>query len=410
MDGLVQQRRSLAATLRARRHDFGERFSRRLREAVPEYYAVDESDLQQAGWTAMYALLDGVLDVLAGGSPPTSLHPSLADEATAAARSDLSWELIDRTYRLTHQALWEEVFPVLSELLLSRADQALLLRQVSDVMFDHFDRQAAAAREVFETSRREAAEHSQRRLRERVAQALDGVAVRDIELGYRLGQHHLALVAWGLDAEGSVRALAGRMGAELLLVGAGAGHVWGWLGLASVGGREPLDALPFEADGHPGPGTQLALGSVAAGRQGFVTSHRQARLAASLGARGLVPRTVPVIRFDDVVLLTAALEDEVTARVCAEHLLAPLQAAGARADELTDTLVVWARAGLSPSLAARRLGVSERTVRYRVERLEKLLGTDLRARLPELVVAVEVARALDAQRRTRSAPGSTDPG
>jgi hypothetical protein len=150
VDGLVQQRRAVAAAVRARRDDFGERFSRRLREAVPEYYAVDESDLQQAGWSAMYVLVDGVLDVLAGATPPTTLHRSLADEATAAARSDLPWETVDRTYRLTHQALWEEVFPVLAELRLPRADQALLLRQVSDVFFTQFDRQAEAARLVFE--------------------------------------------------------------------------------------------------------------------------------------------------------------------------------------------------------------------------------------------------------------------
>ncbi|GAB3246627.1 PucR family transcriptional regulator [Nocardioides dilutus] len=399
MDGLVQQRRAVAAAIRARRDDFGERFSRRLREAVPEYYAVDQSDLQQAGWSAMYVLVDEVLDVLAGATPPTTLDRSLVDEATAAARSDLPWEVLDRTYRLTHQALWEEVFPVLAELRLPRADQALLLRQVSDVFFTYFDRQAEAAHRVFDAARQEESERSQRRLRERVAQVLEGVAVRDVELGYRLGQDHLALVAWGVDVEASVRGLAARMGAELLLVEAGSGHVWGWLGLASSEVGDPAGAV------RPAAGTHVALGSVSAGREGFVTSHREARLAASLGARGLVPSTVPVIRFDQVALLAAALEDEVTARVCADHLLAPLEAAGSRTAELADTLVVWARTGLSPSAAGRQLAVSERTVRYRVERLEELLGGDLRTRLPELVLAVEISRALDLQRRSRSSAG-----
>jgi DNA-binding PucR family transcriptional regulator len=402
VDALVQQRRAVAAAVRARRDDFGARFSRRLREAVPEYYAVDETDLQEAGWSAMYVLVDGALDVLAGATPPTTLDRSLADEAAAAARSNLSWELIERTYRLTHQALWEEVFPVLAELRLPRADQALLLRQVSDVFFDHFDRQAEAARRVFEATRQGESDRSERRLRERVAQVLDGVAVRDVELGYRLGQDHLALVAWGVDVKASVRALATGLGAELLLVEAGAGHVWGWLGLASTDVVDPAGAV------RPAAGTHVALGSVSAGREGFVTSHREARLAASLGARGLVPSTHPVIRFDQVALLAAALEDEVTARVCAHHLLAPLEAAGARAQELADTLVVWARTGLSPRAAGRQLAVSERTVRYRIERLEELLGADLRLRLPELVLAIEISRALEVQRRSRSATGLAD--
>jgi hypothetical protein len=399
VDELLHERRAVAVAIRARRDDFAGRLSRRLRAVVPEYYAVDESDLQQAGWTAMYVLVDGVLDVLAGASPPAPLHPSLADEAAAAARSGLSWDLIDRTYRLTHQALWEEVFPVVAEQRLSRADQALLLRQVSDVFFDHFDLQAAAARQVFDAARREATEHSQRRLRERVAQVLGGVPVRDVELGYRLGQDHLALVAWGHDVEASVRSLVSAVGAELLLVHAGAGHVWAWLGLASSDLDDPAAAVVA------GPGTHVALGSRAYGREGFGTSHRQARLAASLGVRGLVPSTTTVIRFDHVALLAAALEDEVTARVCVDHLLAPLAAAGARAEELADTLVVWARSGLSPVLAGRRLEVSERTVRYRVERLEELLGPDLRSRLPELVLAVEMRLALETQRTSRPAAG-----
>lgn len=403
MDALVQQRRAVAAAVRARREQVGERLSRRLRDAVPEYYAVDESDLQQAGWSAMYVLVDGALDVLAGATPPSNLHGSLADEAAAAARSDLGWELLNRTYRLTHQALWEEVFPVLAELRLPRADQAMLLRQVSDVFFDHFERQAEAARQVFEMARQEKSERSQQRLRERVAKVLDGVAVRDVELGYRLGQDHLALVAWGVNVEASVRNLASHLGAELLLVEAGAGHVWGWLGLASSDVADPTGAV------RPPAGTHVALGSVSAGRDGFVTSHREARLAASLGARGLVSSTVPVIRFDRVALLAAALEDEVTARVCAQHLLAPLEAAGTRAPELADTLVVWARSGLSPRAAGRQLSVSERTVRYRVERLEELLGADLRNRLPELVLAVEISRALDLQRWSRSAAGLVEP-
>ncbi|MDR6174175.1 hypothetical protein QE364_000674 [Nocardioides zeae] len=403
MDGLLQQRRAAAAAVRLRRDEFASRFSRRLREAVPEYYAVDESDLQQAGWSAMDASIDAVLDVVSGASPPVALPPALADEAAAAARTGLSWEVIERTYRLTHQALWEEVLGVLPELRLSRTDQVALLRQVSDVFFHEFDAQASAARAVFDAARRTATEDGQRRLRERVARLLNGAPVQDVELGYRLGQEHLALVAWGHGVEASVRALAARMGAELLLVHAGAGHVWGWLGLASAAVDDPLRVLVAD------PATRVALGSVATGRDGFATSHREARLAASLGVRGLVPASMTLIRFEQVALLAAALQDEVTARVCAAHLLAPLAAAEHRATELADTLVVWARCGLSPVAAGRRLGVSERTVRYRIERLEELLGADLRGRLPELVLAVEVTRALEAQRTSRLSAGLEQP-
>lgn len=60
--------------------------------------------------------------------------------------------------------------------------------------------------------------------------------------------------------------------------------------------------------------------------------------------------------------------------------------------------------GLTAHGAARRLGVAERTVRYRLTRLEELLGTDWRERMPALVLAVRLHDAL------RVPSAARDPG
>ncbi len=69
--------------------------------------------------------------------------------------------------------------------------------------------------------------------------------------------------------------------------------------------------------------------------------------------------------------------------------------------ELTRTLTAYSRSGLNARSTAKALGVSERTVRYRLDRLDALLGADFRSRLPELVLAVELTEALAVQRRGR---------
>ena len=104
---------------------------------------------------------------------------------------------------------------------------------------------------------------------------------------------------------------------------------------------------------------------------------------------------------NDVAFRAVALENETTARVFAEHELRRLRTAGARAAELTGTLTAYSRSGLNARLTAKALGVSERTVRYRLDRLDALLGPDFRGRLPELVLAITLADALAGQRRRR---------
>ncbi|CAN5676779.1 hypothetical protein BH11ACT6_BH11ACT6_40780 [soil metagenome] len=396
MDRIRQQVHQLTTALRGSRHDVGTRFVRRLRDVAPEYYAIDAGDFQDAGWAALFVVVDDVLTSLDAGEVPVALPRELLEESSAAARSGLPWEVLDRTYRLTHQVLWESMFPELMALKLPRDDEALVLRAASDVLFRYFDQLSVSAGQVYTDAKREHEGRREHRNAQLVKQILDGVAVRDAQLGYRLAQTHIAIVAWGGDPRDEIVAVARRLGAELLTIPAGGNHLWAWLGLPAD--RAIIDvraAITAEA-GHG-----FALGSPAQGRAGFVVSHRQAKLAASLWARKLLSYSTSVISFDEVAMQVVALENEDTARIFVDHQLRPLTEDGPRGRELRDTLVAYSRSGLNARVAGTLLGVAERTVRYRVERLETLLGQGFRERLPQLVLAATLAEALDAQRQAR---------
>jgi DNA-binding PucR family transcriptional regulator len=109
--------------------------------------------------------------------------------------------------------------------------------------------------------------------------------------------------------------------------------------------------------------------------------------------------------FKDVSLLSVVLQDESAARVFVEHELDALDSATEENLQLRRTIVAYVRADKGAKAAARVLGVSERTVRYRMAKAEQVYGGTLHARMPELVIAAEAAEALELQRRQRLTRG-----
>jgi len=387
--------RALVAALRVRRDEIGPRFARRLREVVPEYHAVDASDFQEAGWAALFAVVDGALDALEDPAHPPELPAELVAECTAAARHGMPWAVVDRTYHLTHRVLWEVLLEEVAAAGLRRDTEQLLLRVASEELFDWFDRTISAAGAVYERHRQQATGQRAPRTLHLVRQVLNGVGVRDEELGYRLAQQHVAVVAWGSDPQAVLTAVARATDVEVLLVQPGADQWWGWFGLGAS------DPAALRRVSTTQPGLQIALGGAQGGRAGFLASHQQARAAASLVARRLVESPSGVVHYDDVAAEAVALENETSARVFVDRQLAGLTGAGPRDEQLRATLLAYADAGLNAQAAARQLAVAERTVRYRLTHLEQVLGPDFRGRVPQLALAVRLHRALDVQRRAR---------
>ncbi len=100
-----------------------------------------------------------------------------------------------------------------------------------------------------------------------------------------------------------------------------------------------------------------------------------------------------VTHFDDVELECVLLADERAARAFVLSQLAPLDA-GRGGAKLRETLSAYFECAFNASAAAAKLKVNDRTVAYRLNTVEQLLGHPLRARQTELQAAIRLERVL----------------
>lgn len=206
-------------------------------------------------------------------------------------------------------------------------------------------------------------------------------------LGYRLRQHHVAVVLW-LDHEGSpaeLRALEHLMlnlGQEYGVHGAGLfvpqdrSTAWGWLpfGRQSTGpGKVSPDLLRQLEE----IGARIALGSPAAGVEGFRSTHHQACSAHELA---LVSRSK--LRFlswaqPDVRAATLLLNDLEATRRLVRFALGGLADDTETNTGLRQTVRTFLAQQSSFPATASLLNVHKNTVRYRVEKAAEIRGRPL---------------------------------
>jgi DNA-binding PucR family transcriptional regulator len=134
---------------------------------------------------------------------------------------------------------------------------------------------------------------------------------------------------------------------------------------------------------------RVAVGSPGHGADGFRRSHQEAVLVRRVAERA---RARGITHFADVSLDALMTHDLDEARRFVAAELGPLAAADDRTRRLSSTLRVFLEEGASFVRAARRLGVHENTVTYRVRRAEALLGHRVTERQLELRAALRVAR------------------
>jgi hypothetical protein len=212
-------------------------------------------------------------------------------------------------------------------------------------------------------------------------------AATEAALGHRLRQHHVALVLW-LDGVGSpddlraLERLLSTIGKEL---GAGSGlfipqdrsTAWAWL---PFGRNTPhADTLSRAVlDEAARIGAHVALGSSAAGVEGFRSSHDEARAAQDLAmsARGRTERAT-LWTDPDVRAATLLLRDIATTRRLVESALGALAADDETTARLRETTRTFLAEGSSFAAAAGRLNVHKNTVRYRLEKAAEVRGRPL---------------------------------
>jgi hypothetical protein len=229
-----------------------------------------------------------------------------------------------------------------------------------------FDRLLAAVSEEYRLETREQVTNSEQRLVRCVERLLAGELGYADELGYDLEVNHIGLLATGAVAEEAVAELATTLDCRLLRVRREDGTLWAWLGA-----RHALD--PCELQRHlpdlPSALT-LAVGEPGEGFAGWHLTHRQA-VAAMVLARH---RPGPLVRYRDVALLAAVVQDDVLHASLTEMYMRPLEQARDGGSAAKETLRAYFRSGSNVSSTAATLGVTRNTVTNRLRAVEDVIG------------------------------------
>lgn len=350
----------------------------------------------------------GWLDFLCVGQPTREI--ALPAEALALARTfalrGASSELLLRLYRLGHGRVFREWMRAL------RAEEPPpelmdeLMGRSLDLSFAYVDSISIQIAESYAEERGRFVRSADAARAETARAIVAGESV-DVDaasrgLGYELRRWHVGAVLWappGDEAEnpfGRIERLAmdlaGVLGAaKPLFVPAGGRLMWAWCGVAQPPSRETLDGLTRRLPAGR-EGLHAALGNPGEGLAGFANTHAEALESRRVATLGRAPARVTL--YGDVELISLLTGDVDRARRFIEAELGALAADDDATLRLRATLRAYLDEGSSLVATARRLGIHENTVKYRVRRSEEALGHPAAERPLTLAAALLLAEKL----------------
>ncbi|HEV7483062.1 MAG TPA: helix-turn-helix domain-containing protein [Solirubrobacterales bacterium] len=326
---------------------------------------------------------------LGPGRSLPEIPPELLAQARLAARNRVRLDTVLRRYCGGNTAFADIMVEEAEHCDLPRAQLKALLRALAS----SFDSLLAAVSEEYAREGETHVHGSEKRRLQLLRRLLAGELLDASDLGYDLEGHHLGVVALGAGAGEALRVLGERLDRQLLLAQPDEQASWAWLG-----GRRPFDSDNLDLLGSfdwP-PSLLLAIGEPAHGLPGWRLSHRQAVAALPIAQRG----RSPFVRYADVPLLAAILQDDLLATSLRQLYLAPLQAERDGGLTAKETLRAYFAAAGNASSAAAALGVSRRTVSSRLIAIEDRFGRPLDAASAE----IEAILRLDEIEQPRRAP------
>jgi PucR-like helix-turn-helix protein/diguanylate cyclase with GGDEF domain len=382
-----------------------ERVSEEITDAIRrELSEIDVDDELRAGtFASTRSVLTLMADMVRLGHPPEEVvpPPDAVEYLRQYVRRGVPIDALLRAYHVGHATFFDNwVSGVNDEV----TDPQWLARAVELGAKWTFDYIQALNRELVNhyTEERERWVRSAAAVRAETVRAILAGERVDHRLAaqrlrYDLDRHHIGYVVWIEDDEpgpddyaflenAAVQLAAAAGVGTPLVVATGRQLVWAWAG--------SHDAVTLPVAGMAGP-TRVAIGSSAAGLEGFRTSHRQAmqaRRVSQLTGR----RAGTVTRYEDIALTALASVDLDLAREFVTRELGPLAAQDDDTVRLAATLRVYLEEQASPRRTAQRLGVHENTVKNRVRTVREMLGHPPEQRPAELLVALRLARLVRA--------------
>jgi hypothetical protein len=397
--------RRLARVLLPRSEVISQQITEHVLSLVPELAPAGAADAVQVVRHSTDQNIGAMLATLAFGVPAAQVEaPTGTQELVRrliAGGGDVTHLL--RAYRVGHELLWriwtEHVEAQACEVSAVKHGSLVagVLRLSSRHLFDFIDTACQRIVEEFPTSL-EPAYGTLHGGRAAVVRALLGSDQIDLPaagatLGYDLQRVHVALVASPLSPRAGVRHELQRVidhaGTAGLTLPAGDGTWWGWLAWTS---RPPENELADLATVGLDD-VLVGVGDPARGREGFRASHTHAREAEKI-ARLHGDPPPGVTRFSDVELAAVLCADPERARRFAHDRLGVLAEHDEVNGRLRETLRVLLAHGQNRGEAARALNVHHKTVTYRVNQAERLLGRTLSASTADLAAALTIHSTL----------------
>jgi hypothetical protein len=326
---------------------------------------------------AISVAVDFGLEVIENGeerapAPP----PLLLAQARLAARSGIGLDMVLRRYSAG--------YVLLSDFLAEEAEcsglGADILRRLLRVQAV-LDRLLAAVSREYSCEINERSISSERRRSERIERLLVGEPLDTSQFSYNFKGSHLGLIASGLKIKELLRSLASGLEVSLLAIERDKGIVWAWLGSQQASAFKKLQHL-LEVQ-WPSSAV-LAIGEPCDGLVGWRVTHRQARAALPIALHA----GKQIIRYSDVALLTAVLQDELLAASLRRLYIEPLRRGRNKGKVALDTLRAYFAANRNITSTAVTLGVTRRTVANRLSAIESRLGASLQSNPAQVEVSV----------------------
>jgi hypothetical protein len=302
-----------------------------------------------------------------------------------------------RAYRLGQRRMNELVFAELREMDIPEPVRVAVIEAITGTMFEYIDWMSQQVVAVYEYERERWLENQNSLRSLRVREILTADKAVDVDaattsIRYPLRWHHLALVMWypDLGTEGDELARLQRFIRDLaeaaaagtpLFVAADQSCAWGWLPYrAAVADVVPKVRRFMQT--RPDP-PSVAIGTMAAGVEGFRRSHREAEEARGVAiVRGRPKSSTPTViaAADPGLSVVARLGGDVAVtRDWVATVLGDLAGDDENDARLRETLRVYLACGGSYKLAAEELNLHFNSVKYRVGRAVARRGREIGA-------------------------------
>jgi DNA-binding PucR family transcriptional regulator len=400
---------SVAATVAEHVVELGDDVGARILETIPELRA-DELVVDLLGSSVM----ENVSRLLHRfrhrfEQEPVEAPVAAVEYARRLAQRGITVIALVRAYRIGHARY---LYWCLEELIRQEPDREIVSQTTQLMLTMSFDYIDGVSEQVVAAYQHERDRWllSQTAVRAaRVAALLAGSGHDDVDaaeaaLGYRLRQHHLALLAWTgeptengaalirLDRLVAAAAVDLECAGRPLFVPRDEALAWAWLPL---GGRAEV-LLPRLAQtvATLDPTVRIAVGSPARGLEGFRRSHQQAVGVQTAALAARPGRSVTT--FADAGPLAFMCHDMDGTRSWVQGVLGGLAVDDEAHLRLRDTVREFLGTGGSYSATGQRLGVHKNTVQYRLRRAEELRGRPLTADAADLDLAVRACQQLGA--------------